>query len=183
MLMTHTAAPGEPMRPRSCVRDCTAIRRVRGAGDAAAHFREIGRDTRTGYDLQDAWDLCDLNGFGGGERAWEPRLGPARLAGVSRPGMEFLVGPAQPVHTDMGIDLRGGYIGVAEHLLDRAQVGSVVEEVGGERVAQHVGRHVLLDVGAWAPRFTACHSSNGPCGRPRRQEEVSSGLALGATGR
>ena len=52
----------------------------------------------------------------------------------------------QPLLVDMGIDLRGSYIGMAKHHLHRAQVGSVGEQVGGERVTQHV-RGDLLTIG------------------------------------
>jgi hypothetical protein len=37
------------------------------------------------------------------------------------------------------VELRGGEIGMAEHLLDRTQVGASLEEVSGERVAEQVG--------------------------------------------
>lgn len=48
---------------------------------------------------------------------------------------------------DVGVDLGGGEVGVAEELLDAAEVGSVVEEVGGEAVAQFVGTDLELDAG------------------------------------
>jgi hypothetical protein len=40
---------------------------------------------------------------------------------------------------DMGVDLGGGDVGVAEKLLHRAQVSAAFEEVGGEGVAKDVG--------------------------------------------
>ena len=40
----------------------------------------------------------------------------------------------------MGVDLGGRNIGVAEHRLDRAQIGAAVEQVAGEGMAQHVRR-------------------------------------------
>lgn len=36
---------------------------------------------------------------------------------------------------DVGVDLGGGDVGVAEHGLDAAEVGAVHEEVGGEGVS------------------------------------------------
>lgn len=48
---------------------------------------------------------------------------------------------------DVGIDLGGGDVGVAEHGLDGADVGAVHEEVGGEAVAESVGRNMLRDAG------------------------------------
>lgn len=46
----------------------------------------------------------------------------------------------QSVFQNMGVDLGGRDIGVAEKLLNRAQVGTVLEKVTGKGVAQHVGR-------------------------------------------
>jgi len=36
---------------------------------------------------------------------------------------------------DMGIDLRGGDVGMAEHALHAAQIGAVFEQMGGESMA------------------------------------------------
>jgi hypothetical protein len=41
---------------------------------------------------------------------------------------------------DVGVDLRGGDVGVAQQQLHHAQVGAVVDEVRGEGVAQRVRR-------------------------------------------
>ena len=46
----------------------------------------------------------------------------------------------QPFLVDVSVDLGCCDIGMTEHELDRAQVGTVCQEVGGERVAEHVGR-------------------------------------------
>ena len=51
----------------------------------------------------------------------------------------LVVGLAQAFLGDVGVDLGGGERGVAEQRLDAAQVGAVVEQVGGEGVAQLVG--------------------------------------------
>ena len=48
----------------------------------------------------------------------------------------------------VSVDLRGGEVGVAQHLLHRPQVGSALEQMGGERVAERVRRDV---VGQLAP--------------------------------
>ena len=50
---------------------------------------------------------------------------------------------AEAVLVDVGVDLGGGDVGVAEHFLDDAEVGAVVEEVGGEAVAELVGMDFL----------------------------------------
>ena len=49
---------------------------------------------------------------------------------------------------DMRVDLGRGDIGMAEHLLDDTQVGAALEQVAGERVAQHVRVDGALDAGA-----------------------------------
>ena len=45
----------------------------------------------------------------------------------------------------MGVDLGGGNAGVAKHLLDDAQVGTIVQQMRGERVAQDVRVDALVD--------------------------------------
>ena len=47
----------------------------------------------------------------------------------------------------MGVDLRRADVGVAEHLLEGAQVAPAGEEVRGERVAQRVRAHPVLQAG------------------------------------
>ena len=41
----------------------------------------------------------------------------------------------------MGIDLGRGNIGMTQQFLDASQIGTVIQEVGGEGVAQHMRRH------------------------------------------
>ena len=53
-------------------------------------------------------------------------------------GMSVPVGGPQPFAADVGVALRGRDVAVPEQLLDRAQVGATVEQVGGEAVAQRV---------------------------------------------
>lgn len=48
---------------------------------------------------------------------------------------------------DVRVALGGGNRGVAEELLDDAEVGAVVEEEGRGGVAEHVGCDVALDSG------------------------------------
>src|SRR5215468_10017771 len=56
-------------------------------------------------------------------------------------GLQALVG-------DVGVDLGRGDVRVAEHLLDAAEVGSVIQEMGCEGVAQDVRRDLAaLDAG------------------------------------
>ena len=48
---------------------------------------------------------------------------------------------------DVGVDLGGAEVGVAEELLDAAEVGAVVEEVGGEAVPEFVRADLEADGG------------------------------------
>ena len=48
---------------------------------------------------------------------------------------------------DVGIDLRGGDVGMAEHGLNSAKIGAVHEKVGGEGMTQSVRADVLSDAG------------------------------------
>ena len=63
--------------------------------------------------------------------------------------MGGLVGALQAFGGDVGINLRGREAGVTEECLDAAEVGTVVEEVRGEAVAElvrgEVGRKPGLD--------------------------------------
>jgi hypothetical protein len=54
---------------------------------------------------------------------------------LSRPRMGGVVGFLEAFAGDVGVDLRGGEAGVAEHGLHASQVGSGVEEMGGEAVS------------------------------------------------
>ena len=60
-------------------------------------------------------------------------------------GVVLAVELDQPGSADVGVDLRGGDVGVAEHGLDRAQVGAALEQMGRERVAQLVRGDVAGD--------------------------------------
>ncbi len=53
---------------------------------------------------------------------------------------------------DMGVALGGGEAGVAEKLLDGAQIGAAGQQVGCEGVPQGVGRRVLRQTGQ-APEY------------------------------
>jgi hypothetical protein len=52
--------------------------------------------------------------------------------------MRFKVGLAPAPVGDVCVHLGGREIGVAEHLLDRAEVGAALEQMRCERVAQEV---------------------------------------------
>ena len=61
--------------------------------------------------------------------------------------MEFLVDRSEVWVGDVGVDLGGGDVAVAEQGLDGAQVGAIHQEVGGKGVAQGVRADMLGDAG------------------------------------
>ena len=60
---------------------------------------------------------------------------------------------AQTLRGGMRVDLRGGQARVPEHLLDAAQIGASCQHVGGEGVAQIVGRDGAMEA---LQRQSAC---------------------------
>ncbi len=52
--------------------------------------------------------------------------------------MKLPVNLLEPGLVDMGVNLRGRETGMPEHLLDRAQVSSVAEQMGGKRMTQEM---------------------------------------------
>src|SRR5262249_21806413 len=60
---------------------------------------------------------------------------------ASGPRMAPLVGLEQARPAHMGVPLGGGHARVAEHLLDRSDIGTSLQQVRGERVPQRVWRH------------------------------------------
>lgn len=62
-------------------------------------------------------------------------------------GVEFFVDLFEVGVGDVGVNLGSADVGMAEHGLDRAEVGAVHEEVGGEAVTEGVGGDVFRDAG------------------------------------
>src|SRR5438093_2771059 len=73
--------------------------------------------------------------------------GPWSRRRRASPGMRGFVRLQEPGGADMGVALRGREPAVAEQLLDHPEVGAVVEQVRGERVAQRVRAHAARDAG------------------------------------
>ena len=67
------------------------------------------------------------------------------LYGLHGPGVGLTVDIFDLLIHQVGVDLGGRNVRVAQHLLDGTQVRTVLQQVGGEGVAQGVGRDVLLD--------------------------------------
>src|SRR5699024_1147792 len=55
-------------------------------------------------------------------------------------GMVLMVYRLEVLLDQLGVDLGGGNVAVAKHLLDGAKIGAVFQEVRREAVAQGVGR-------------------------------------------
>ncbi len=66
--------------------------------------------------------------------------------------MKAIVDGSETRLQDVRVDLRGGQIGVAEHHLDRAEIGTALEQVRRERVADYVRAERRADTGASAVR-------------------------------
>ena len=63
--------------------------------------------------------------------------------------MGFLDHALEPVFCDMGVDFRGGDIGMAQQSLHAAQIRPAFHQMGGEGMAQHMRRNL----GGIQPRF------------------------------
>src|SRR5512138_1156150 len=62
--------------------------------------------------------------------------------------MELVVNTAEAVPADVRVDLRRRDLAVAEHELDRAQVGAALEQVGRERMTEDVRADLGREPGA-----------------------------------
>lgn len=61
--------------------------------------------------------------------------------------MKLLVNLMKQRAVNVGVNFRGDDRCVAEHLLDRSQVGATFEQVGCEGVAENMRVYILLDPG------------------------------------
>lgn len=57
--------------------------------------------------------------------------------------MIFVVDCLQVLLNQLRVDLRGGNVAVAEHLLDGAQISAVFKQMGRKAVAERVRRDIL----------------------------------------
>ena len=72
----------------------------------------------------------------GGNRAACVRLGRCVAVGCGFVGMGGSMNGSEFFYRDLGIDLGAVDVTVAQHGLDKADVGPVFQHVGGHRVAQ-----------------------------------------------
>ena len=79
--------------------------------------------------------------------------------------MELLVNAFEAVLVDMGVNLGGGDIGMAEHFLHDTQIGPAAEKMRGERMPQHVRRDALFQ-----PRLFGVHLEQAPNGLARKTD-------------
>ena len=54
---------------------------------------------------------------------------------------------SEPCVGNMGVNLRGADVGVTEKLLNNSKVGSVVQQMSGKTVAEHVRGDIAADAG------------------------------------
>ena len=85
----------------------------------------------------------------------------------------------EPLARHMGVDGGGGDVGVAQQQLHRAQIGAVVEQVGGKGVAQGVGRQRAADASGQRVFFHQGPEHHaGHAGAARGDEQRVAELAL-----
>src|ERR1039458_10719433 len=97
--------------------------------------------------------------------------------------MILMVDVAQTLGGDVGIDFSRADAGMAEQLLNDAQVGAVIEQMGGKAVAQHVGGDVAGDAGPAGAVFDAqAQSHGGEWGAAFWEKDVFGGTGGGEPG-
>ena len=89
------------------------------------------------------------------------------------PPVEPLMDVPQPLVGDVGVDLGGGHVLVAQKLLDASEVGAAGQKVGGVGVAQGVGRHLLCEPGQ--ARVFRDQELDGARGQPLLLRDCASG--------
>lgn len=61
--------------------------------------------------------------------------------------MKFTMNSFEPLLIDVGVNLGGRNIGVAEHLLNDPKICAVAQQMGGETVPQQVRINILFQTG------------------------------------
>ena len=98
-------------------------------------------------------------------------LGPGMVLGVHLP---------QSRAVDVRVDLRGGDVGVTQHLLHDAQIGPAREQVRCEAVPEHVGVHILEPCrgGTLLDELPHRDSLQGPSGAREQQPPPIASIGL-----
>ena len=79
----------------------------------------------------------------------------------SRARVEFFDHGLEAAFFDVSVDLRGRDVGMAEELLNDAEVGTAAEQVGGEAVAHKMGVDIRFDTGAGGVLFDELADAGG----------------------
>jgi hypothetical protein len=80
----------------------------------------------------------------------------------------------KPALFDVGVDLRGRNVRMAEEFLNDAEIGSTAEEVGGEAVAHEVGIDIRFDASASGVLFDElADAGSGELFSPDREKNLS----------
>ncbi len=87
--------------------------------------------------------------------------------------MELTMDLFEPGLVDVRVNLRGRKAGVAQHFLDRAQVGPVAEEMRGKGVAQKMGQIFLCKPASFAICCTICQTRAVVNRRPCSPRKIS----------
>src|SRR6185503_13021047 len=107
------------------------------------------------------------------------------ITGSGRPRMGRVVHAHQVLRAHVGVALGGGETAVAQQLLDETEIRTRPQHVGGEAVAEGVGRDPLGDAGA--PRAGAHDAQRAPRGEPAaprvEEERPAPPAAPGQVGR
>ena len=72
---------------------------------------------------------------------------------LSFAGMKTTMDFLEAFARDVGVDLSGADAGVAKHLLDRAKIGAIFEQVRGKAMTKHVRRDIFLNAATFHPIF------------------------------
>lgn len=83
--------------------------------------------------------------------------------------MKFSMSVCKAIRAHMSIDLRRRNVSMPKHLLDRAQICPMIDQVRREGMAKHVRSHILADIGLprslfdHLPHARSTHFAPFPC--------------------
>ena len=172
-----TQLPHLPAASADCAHWHGTLGAALRCGKQAHRERQMNRMRK----VPSAHRLVPLTGTG------PPIASPARTTRrvplAERARMRGRIDLAQLVHGDQRVKLRRRHRGVAEQLLDYPDIGAAVEQVRGERMAQHMRRHL----GQASPARRGPQRPPGALPRqppaPRVQEQGRARLAAARTRR
>lgn len=99
------------------------------------------------------------------------------IASPSRARVEFFDHRLKAALFDVGVNLRGRDVRVAEQFLNDAEIGSTAEQMGGETVAHEVRIDIRFDPGAGGVLFDElADAGSGELFSPDREENLGAGF-------